>query len=244
MVSRDIVKCAYRQEAQEGIAVKQLLGTRISWPGAFFLASALALAGSARGEVALGSYTYTIVFDGMGEVGEYTNRVRRDGDAIVVENRTRIAVKFLAAILFRLTADSTSVWRNGRMVRYRSVTDDNGRAFAVTGRASGGKFVVEGSEGKFVGPPDAFPHNPWSMALLRAGTIMSPKTGRFYPARVSAGRPETVDIGGHSLKVRSYRIDSDRKSWVWYDSAGIAVKFVMDRKHGRGTVTFILDRSR
>jgi hypothetical protein len=210
--------------------------------GAVAAAALLAGAPSARADVAEGTFTYTVHTERFGKVGAYTNIVRRDGVAIVVENRTEIAVRFLFATLFHLSAASTSVWRDGRLVAYSAVTDDDGEVSRVAGRADGEEFRIDGTAGRFAGPADAMPLNPWNAAIVRASAILSPKTGEAFPASVSGGAAETVEVGGVPTEARAFRIDTDRRTWVWYDGGDVPVKFAMERKRGREVLTFTLVR--
>ncbi len=210
-----------------------------------FLAAAVALAAAtiARAEVPTGVFTYTIHNDQFGDVGVYTNVVRRDGASITVENRTEITIKWLFVTVFTFSATSTAIWRDGRLVRYDGFTDDDGRKFAVSARADGEKFVIEGTGGRFVGPAEVFPHNPWNKAILGAGAIMSPKSGKLFPVKVSGGGAEDVEIAGEIAETVTYRIDTDRRTWVWYGHDDVPVKFVMERKRGRELLTFTLQKA-
>lgn len=203
------------------------------------IACAFAVA-SARAEAPTGVFTYTIHNDRFGEVGVYTNVVRREGASIVVESRTDIAIRVLFVTVFRLSAASTAVWRRGRIVRFESSTDDDGRKYKVSARADGERLVIEGAAGTVVGPAGVYPHNPWNMGILGADAIMSPKSGRLFPMKISAGRAADIDIAGEISNTMTYRIDTDRRTWVWYDRDGVPVKFVMERKRGRELLTFML----
>ncbi len=203
-------------------------------------AGALAGAPEAGAETPTGVFTYTIHNDRFGEVGVYTNVVRRDGASIIVENRTEIAIKLLFVTVYRFSAASTAVWRHGRIVRYHCVTVDDGRRYEVSGRADGERFVIDGAAGTVVGPAGVYPHNPWNIAILGARAIMSPKSGRLFPVTISGGRTEDVALAGTTTRTVSYRIDTDRRTWVWYDRDDIPVKFVMERKRGSELLTFTL----
>ena len=206
-------------------------------------AAALVAETVARAEMPTGVFTYSIHSERFGEVGVYTNVIRRDGASVIVENRTEITIKFLFATVYRLTAESTAVWRDGRIVRFDGVTDDDGRRFEVRGRADGERFVIEGTAGRFVAPAAVYPHNPWNIGILHAGAIMSPKSGRVFTAVISAGLADDGAPSGSVPDTVIWRIDTDRRTWVWSDRNDIPVKFVMERKRGRELLSFTLDRA-
>ena len=210
---------------------------------ALLVAAALAAAPAAHAETPTGVFTYTIHSDRFGEVGVYTNVIRRDGGDIVVDSRTEIAVKLLFVTVFRFSATSTAVWRDGRIVRYHGVTDDDGRTFEVSARADGARFVIDGAAGRLVGPAGVFPHNPWNIAILGAASIMSPKSGKLFAVRITPGGTEDFGVAGEIANTESFRIDTDRRTWVWYDRDDIPVKFVMERKRGSELLTFTLRKT-
>jgi hypothetical protein len=210
------------------------------------VAAALIAAGSASPAVGAmartGVFTYSIHNERFGDVGIYTNTIRREGDAIVVRNRTDIAVKFFSMTMYYLVAKSTAVWEDGRLVRFDSDTDDDGRVFKVRARREGGRLAIEGALGRSVVPGGIYPHNPWSMGIRSAGAIMSPKSGRLFPAKVSNPRHEEIAHAGETRRTTTFQIDTDRRTWVWYDEGGIPIKFVMERKRGRELLTFTLTK--
>lgn len=208
------------------------------------VAAALIAAGCASPAIGAtartGVFTYSIHNERFGDVGVYTNTIRREGDSIVVRNRTDIAVKFFSMTMYYFAAQSTAVWKRGRLVRYESDTDDDGRVFRVRARSEGEGLAIEGVSGRSVVAGGIYPHNPWSIGIKSARAIMSPKSGRLFPAKVSNVRREDVGIDGKTLPTTTFQIDTDRRTWVWYDERGIPIKFVMERKRGRELLTFTL----
>ncbi len=200
----------------------------------------LGVATDVRAETPMGAFTYTIHTDQFGKVGVFTNIIRREGASIIVESRTEIAVKFLFVTVFHFSATSTAVWKQGRIVRYEGFTDDDGRTSQVSAHADGEQLVIDGAAGRVVVPAGVYPQNPWNIGILGARAIMSPKSGRLFPAKISGGEAEDIEHAGQISKTVTYRIDTDRRTWVWYDRDNVPVKFTMERKRGRELLTFTL----
>ena len=53
----------------------------------------------------------------------------RSGEDLMVENQIKVNVLFITA--FRFEADRTELWRNGRLMSYRSQSHDGGIDIAV-----------------------------------------------------------------------------------------------------------------
>ncbi len=213
---------------------------RKSMAAALICFGALGVATAGRAETPMGVFTYTIHAEEFGEVGVFTNVVRREGASIIVESRTEIAVKMFFVTIFHFSATSTAVWEQGRIIRYEGFTDDDGRTTQVSAHADGEQLVIDGAAGRVVVPAGVYPQNPWNIGILGARAIMSPKSGRLFPAKISGGHAEDVERAGVISKTVTYRIDTDRSTWVWYDRNGVPVKFVMERKRGRELLTFTL----
>ncbi len=210
---------------------------------ALIFVGALGIVTTVRSETPMGVFTYTIHTDRFGKVGNFTNVVRSEGASIIVESRTEIAVKFLFVTAFHFFATSRAVWKHGHIVRYESFTNDDGRISRVSAHAKGYQLVIDGTAGKVIVPAGVFPHNPWNIGILGARAIMSPKSGKLFPANISVGHTEDVEPAGESSDTVIYRIDTDRRTWVWYDRNDVPVRFVMERKQGRELLTFILAQS-
>ena len=214
-----------------------------STAAALIFVGTLGIVTAVRAETPTGVFTYKIYTDQFGKVGNFTNVVRSEGASIIVESRTEIAVKMVFVTVFHFFATSTAVWEQGRIIRYEGFIDDNGRTSKVSAHADGDKLVIDGAAGRVIVPAGVYPHNPWNIGILGARAIMSPKSGKLFPAKISGGHTEDVERAGKSLKTVIYRIDTDRSTWVWYGRDDIPIKFVMERKRGRELLTFMLAES-
>lgn len=183
----------------------------------------LALVGGPAAASPSGTYRYTVSHTSYGNIGTYTNTVSRQGDRTVVDTKIRVEVKALFVILYRFAADRTQVWRNGRMIYYRSESDDDGKRSTVEGRAEGDYFVVTSANGVVVAPGDVFPSNAWSMEITKARHMMASLTGKVSEGYMAEDRPDTLVIDGKPLRTRYFKVSLGYE--LWYDGRGIPVKF-------------------
>ena len=203
-------------------------------------AAMLAFGGQAGAMPPAGTYTYTVRHPDHGEIGTYTNTIRREGDAIVVDTKVRIQVKVAFVSVFRLEADRREEWRNGRLQAYSSVTRKNGDEIRVTGRAEGDKFVINGPSGQITAPADVVPTNPWSIDMTKADTVMASESGRIFDARLAGREETTVTVGDQQVPARHFQVVADTRHDLWFDPEGRVVQFAT-RDDGK-TISFILRR--
>ena len=78
-----------------------------------------------------GTYNYRIQHPQYGDVGTYTNRIIARDDGIRVETSVRISVKLAFVTVYRLDADRTEEWRDGRLVAYDSTTAKIGSSVTI-----------------------------------------------------------------------------------------------------------------
>ena len=200
----------------------------------------LAVAGQTEAAPAPGTYTYTVKHPDHGDIGTYTNTIRPNGDATVVDTTVRIQVKLAFVSVFRLEADRREEWKGGRLVSYSSVTRKNGDEIRVTGRAEGDKFVIEGPKGRVAAPGNVVPTNPWSLDITKADTVMATESGTVFGARLAGRNEANLPIGDQQIRTRHFEVVADTNYDLWFDPEGRVVQFAT-REDGK-TISFVLRR--
>lgn len=206
-----------------------------------FLAFVLAL--GAAGDVAAqspssGTHVYGIHHEKYGDVGMHKVSFSRSGKDLMVEVANRIEVKVLFITFFSFAADREEIWRDGRMISYRSQTNDDGTDIAVTAAADGGKLVIQGSGGPVEAPSGTFPSHPWNRKIVEQPLVMDSKTGDLLKVSTKAAGEETIEAGGGPVKAKKFVMSGELERELWYRQDGIwlQMRFVSDGSE----VTFTL----
>jgi hypothetical protein len=195
---------------------------------ALTMLASLALAVAAASSPAFAArqiYEYRVIHASYGEIGTYTNVVDRDGDATRVDSELHVAVRFLGIVVFRQEARRSEYWRHDRLVSFDGVTVTNGEKLEVRGEARDGGFAITTASGTVMAPADIHPSNPWSAMILSADVMMSTRTGKVTPVRVSGGEKEAVAFNGNTLRLHQYEVFSDKHQIVWLDDRGVTIAF-------------------
>jgi hypothetical protein len=205
-----------------------------------FAALLLAVAAGVPAHAAAERYDYRVIHPTYGDIGTYVNTIDRVGDDTEVTTEMRIAVRFLGIVVYRQEARRIERWHGQQLVSFDGLTITNGDRLAVHGVARNGAFVVTTPSGTVTGPADVHPSNPWSIMVLQSPVMMSTRTGKILPARVTGGEVEPVSLPGLNRNLHQYEIDTDKRQYVWTDDAGTPVAFETREK---GTpVDFVLSR--
>lgn len=170
-------------------------------------------------------YKYKIHHPIYGDIGTYTNTIQKNGTDVSVRNEIRATVKILEIIVHDHKSRSTELWRDGRIVSFEGNTKENGTVYEIRGRAEGEKFIVVGPQGQTEAPLSVFPNNPWSPGILEAKVLMSTKSGKLYRVRSSQGEEKVLKVGAKSLKTKYFKVEGDARYELWFDTAGVPVKF-------------------
>lgn len=163
---------------------------------------------------------FSILRDGS-PIGTHTVTFSRDGDGnTIAEVAIDIRVRVVFIPVFRYVHRSREVWRDGRLQALDATTDDDGRQFWVAARATAAGLAVEGSEGRFVAPPDILPASWWRGDTTQRRQLLDTRTGRIITVTATPAGSETVTAGDRRLDVQLWRLDGDIQLTVGYTSNG------------------------
>src|SRR5215510_856381 len=119
-----------------------------------------------------------------GSIGTYTNSVDTNGNQTTVTTEGRIRVSILGIVLYRQDFDRVERWVGERLMSFEGLTNTNGRATEVTGKAEGDSFAISSPIGTFMAPAMVKLANPWSETSLKGETMMTPDRGQIEDIKV------------------------------------------------------------
>lgn len=193
---------------------------------------AVLLAGAAHAAAPRdGKLDFAVLRDGE-PIGSHEMSFRRDGDALAVDVRTRVAVKVLFVTAYRFEHDGRELWRDGRLVRLDSVTDDDGTKHSLHVEANGRGLQVVGDGQTAEIDAAMLPASLWHEGVVRSGALLNTLDGRTMAVRVEDLGQETVTARGRAVPARHYRITGDLERELWYDADAVLVRVRFKGKDG------------
>jgi hypothetical protein len=184
-----------------------------------------------------GTRLYGIHHEEHGDVGSHKVTFSRSGDDLMVQVENRIQVKVLFITAYRFEADRTELWRDGRLVSYRSDTHDDGTDIEVSAEARDGKLLIDGMNGRAEASEGTFPSHPWNRDILDHALIMDTKTGELKNVQVEAAGEEVIEAGGQSVAARKYVISGDMERELWYGPDGTWLQMRFEKDGSKITFT-------
>jgi len=186
-------------------------------------------------------YSYSVVHPFYGTIGTYTQDIARSGGTTRIESHVRVAVKILGIVVHREEGDHVEIFHGDRLVTLQSVTTTNGTRIDVQGEAHGDHFVVTSPSGTVEAPADVAPSDPWVLKQIGSGIVVSIKTGRIIPTRVTGGEAATISLQGVMVATHHFMAQGERQQEIWLNDQDVPVMF---RSVESGTpIDFVLTSS-
>lgn len=162
--------------------------------------------------------TQNLLFDvvrGGESIGTHRVTFRPDGDSLTIEIAIDLTVRLAFIPVFRYSHRNTEVWRDGKLVRLDSSTDDDGNKYRVSAVATAEGIKVTDAEGRsYIASPDTVPTSYWNAALLERSELLNTQDGTLMPIRVES-RQAAADGATHFRLIKG---EDATPIDVWYDS--------------------------
>ena len=182
---------------------------------------ALAFAGSATaGEVETRDFAVLISGKPSGEV--HMTIHRQDDGSIQMRCDTDIKVSF-GLLKYKYIYRGLEVWKDRRLVRLDSNTDDNGKRYIVSALPDGSnlKMKVNNVENQVRG--DVWVTSYWTLPdpKLRAETlaILDADNGKILEGKLAFIATEKLRIAGQEVTLNHYRLTGKTNIDLWYDGS-------------------------
>jgi hypothetical protein len=161
-------------------------------------------------------------------VGEVHLTIKRQDDGTTtVSCDTDIYVDLLLG-KYKFVFRGQEEWKNRRLVKFGSSTDDNGKQFIVTGRAEAAGVRVKANNVEKVVKPEVWLTTYWSLPdpKLRDKplTILDADNAKVMTATLKYVATEKVKIAGKEATLNRYRLSGGVKMDLWYDGSDRLVR--------------------
>lgn len=170
-----------------------------------------------------GALEYDITRDGD-KIGTHRFVFLRQGAALIVTTTVDVAVKFAFVTVYRFHKTARETWRDGRVINFRSETDDNGTEIKARADSGPEGMVAIGPKGRVVAPPGTMISGYWNAATVGRRVLIDSEDGTLVPIKVEGGGTAEIVIDGHRVRTRHYRIKGELARELWYGPDGLLVK--------------------
>jgi len=151
-----------------------------------------------------------------------------DDGTITMSSDTDVTVPILVVNTFKYRYRGTEVLKDGRLLKFESTCNDDGKRYVVTAAAEDKGVRVKANKQERIVSKDvwltSYWHRPDNNVVNQTVPLVDADTGRDLEAKVSYVGQEEVAINGQTQKVLHFRLTGKVEVDLWYDSADRIVR--------------------
>ena len=143
-----------------------------------------------------------------------------------MQSEINFQIKKLGIVFYKYHVKGTEIYKDGTLVKFTSITNQNGKNKYVNMRLENGEYVIDGSSYQGKAPVDYLLGTWWNHAIVKAKAQISAVSGRIIEQKVTFLGKEIIKIGDKSYNTLHYNFSSTDKKLnkgkrlntdVWYD---------------------------
>jgi hypothetical protein len=181
----------------------------------------LAPAGAARA-ADIETRDFNVLVDGK-RAGEVHMTIHRQDDgAVTMKCDTDVKVR-VVFVTYIYSYRGREIWKDGRLQRFDSTCNDDGKRYVVSAVPEGDKLRVRVNNLERMVPGEVWLTSYWHLpdAKLRDGVIplLDADTGRDLECRLRLIGAEQVTVAGQLRNANHYRLTGKVRVDAWYDAS-------------------------
>lgn len=165
-------------------------------------------------------------------IGHVMERYRPAGNELRVDVFIAFQVKLAFITVYRYEHRAREIWRDGRLIRLDTITNDDGTPLQLKGRAGPGNFAVEGPQGALMAPADILPSSYWHPRFTEQSRMLDSQLGRILQFDISKVGSERIEALGRPVETDRFAMRGDIDLDFWYDAERVWQKMAFTIKGG------------
>jgi len=163
-------------------------------------------------------------------IGKHTFSFKKLHGQLAVESEINFEIKKLGIVFYSYHVKGTEIFKAGRLIKFNSKTNQNGKHKYVNLKLEDGKYTIDGSSYKGKVPEDYLLGTWWNHSIVKAKAQISAVSGRIIKQKVTFLGKETIKFGDKSYNTLHYNFSSTDKKLdkgkklntdVWYDEKNL-----------------------
>jgi len=159
-------------------------------------------------------------------IGKHVFTFNKSGDELAVESEINFEIKKLGVVLYRYNVKGTEYYKDGKLVKFNSKTNQNGKEKYVNLKLENNELVIDGSSFKGKVPTGYLLGTWWNHSIVKAEAQISAVSGRIIKQNVTFLGKEKVKFGNKTFNALHFNFSSSDKKLnkdkklntdVWYD---------------------------
>tara|TARA_Y100000741_G_C18173085_1_gene526121 strand:+ start:88 stop:771 length:684 start_codon:yes stop_codon:yes gene_type:complete len=159
-------------------------------------------------------------------IGKHIFSFRKQDGELFVDSEINFKIKKLGVVLYKYYVKGTEVYKDGKLIKFNSKTNQNGKEKYVNMIMQDGEYVIDGSSYKGKAPTDYLIGTWWNHSIVEAAAQISAVSGRIIKQKVTFLGKEKIKFGTKTYNTLHFnfsssdqKLNKDKKlnTDVWYD---------------------------
>ena len=159
-------------------------------------------------------------------IGKHIFSFKKSNGQLEVESEINFEIKKLGIILYKYHVKGTEFYKDGKLVKFNSKTNQNGKEKYVNMELENEQYIIDGSSYQGKAPIGYFLGTWWNHSIVEAKAQISAVSGRIIKQKVNFLGKETIKIDDKIYKTLHFNFSSTDKKLskdkklntdVWYD---------------------------
>ena len=159
-------------------------------------------------------------------IGKHIFSFQKSNRQLEVKSEINFKIKKLGVVLYKYHVKGTEIYKDGKLTKFNSRTDQNGKKKYVNMLLENGEYTIDGSSYQGKVPVDYLIGTWWNHSIVKAPAQISAVSGRIIKQKVTFLGKETIKFGDKSYDTLHFNFSStdskltkDKKlnTDVWYD---------------------------
>jgi len=173
-------------------------------------------------------------------IGKHIFSFKKSDNEIEVESEINFEIKKFGVVLYKYHVKGTEYYRDGKLIKFNSKTNQNGKEKYVNLKTEGKDLVIDGSSFKGKVSQEYLLGTWWNHSIVKAPAQISAVSGRIIKQKVTFLGKENIKLGNKTFKTLHFNFSSiDKKlnkskrlnTDVWYDEETLNwVKATFEKK--------------
>ena len=159
-------------------------------------------------------------------IGTHIFNFKNENEQLLVKSEIRFQIKKLGVVLYKYHVEGTEIYQNGKLIKFNSNTDQNGKNKFVNMILKNNQYIIDGSSYQGNAPIDYLLGTWWNHSIIEAEAQISAVSGRIIKQNVKFIGKENITINNKTYKTLHFNFtSSDKKlkkdkklnTHIWYD---------------------------
>ena len=181
-------------------------------------------------------------------IGKHIFSFRRLDGKLFVDSEINFEIKKLGIVLYKYHVKGTEVYKNGKLIKFNSKTNQNGKDKYVNMILEENDFIIDGSSYKGKSPTDYMIGTWWNHSIVEADAQISAVSGRIIKQKVTFLGKETIQFENKTYNTLHFnfsstdeKLNKDKRlnTDVWYDEKSFNWLKASFNKKGKWTYELV-----